>query len=122
VGQVAAVGQVHAQHRVARFQQGKIGRHVGLGTRVGLHVGAVGAEQGQSPVDGQLFGPVDELTSPIVAFFGVAFGVFVGQNAALGRHDRLAGDVFRCNQLQVRLLTHGFIFDDPGDFGVCLSR
>jgi hypothetical protein len=118
VGQVAAVGQVHAQHRVARFQQGKIGRHVGLGSRVGLHVGAVGAEKGQSPVDGQLFGPVDELTSPIVPFFGVAFGVLVGQNAALDRHDRPAGDILGGNQLQVRLLTYSFIFDDPGDFGV----
>jgi hypothetical protein len=79
VGQVAAVGQVHAQHRIARFQQGKIGRHVGLGSRVRLHVGAYRHRKGSGPVDGQLFGPVDELTPTVVTLFGVAFGVLVGQ-------------------------------------------
>ena len=45
VREVAAVGEVHAEHRVARLDSGEVDRHVGLRARVRLHVGVVGAEQ-----------------------------------------------------------------------------
>ena len=45
VREMAAVGQIHAEHRVAGLQQGHVDRHVRLCARVRLHVGVVGAEQ-----------------------------------------------------------------------------
>ena len=45
VRQVAAVREVHAEHRVARLEQREVDRHVGLRARVRLHVGVLGAEQ-----------------------------------------------------------------------------
>jgi hypothetical protein len=45
VRQVAAVGQVHAQDRVARVEQREVDGHVGLRARVRLHVGVLGAEE-----------------------------------------------------------------------------
>lgn len=122
VGQMTAMREIHAQNRVPRFQQGEVGSHVGLRPRVRLDVGAVGAEQRQGPVDGQLFRAIDKFTSAIVAFLRVTLGILVGQNAALGRHDGAAGDIFRCDQFQVGLLPLGFIVDDPGDFRIALSN
>jgi hypothetical protein len=38
VREVTAVRQVHAQHRVARFEEREVPGHVRLGARMGLHV------------------------------------------------------------------------------------
>jgi hypothetical protein len=53
VGQVAAVGQAHAEHRVAGLAQRHEHRGVGLGAGVRLHVGVVGAEQLLGALDGE---------------------------------------------------------------------
>ena len=45
VREVAAVRQVHAEHRVARLEQRQVDGHVGLRARVRLHVDVLGAEQ-----------------------------------------------------------------------------
>ena len=45
VREVAAVRQVHPEHRVARLQQREVDRHVRLRAGVRLHVGVLGAEQ-----------------------------------------------------------------------------
>ena len=54
VRQVAAVGQIEPQHRVARLEHGQVDRHVGLGTGMGLHVGELGAKQLLGPLAGQV--------------------------------------------------------------------
>ena len=53
VREVAAVRQVHAEHRVARLQQRHVDRHVRLRAGVRLHVDVVGAEQRLGARDGQ---------------------------------------------------------------------
>ena len=54
MGQVAAVGQVHAQDPVARLEDAEVGGHVGLGAGVRLDVDVLGArEQRQRPVAGR---------------------------------------------------------------------
>src|SRR5438270_456259 len=45
VGEMAAVRQLEPEQRVARLHQGVEGGRVGLGARVRLHVGVLGAEQ-----------------------------------------------------------------------------
>ncbi len=54
VGEVAAVVEAHAEHGVAGLEQGEVDADVGVGTRVRLHVGVLGAEQALHPVDRQL--------------------------------------------------------------------
>ena len=44
VGEMAAMGEIHGQNLVARFQHRKIDRHVGLRAAVGLHVDMLAAE------------------------------------------------------------------------------
>ena len=63
VREVAAVGQVEAEHRVARLERGEIDRRVGLRAAVRLHVGELGAEQLLRPVDGQLLDDIDDTGS-----------------------------------------------------------
>ena len=63
VRQMAAVGQVEPQHRVARLERREIDRHVGLRAAVRLHVGVLGAEQLLRPVAGQVLDDVDDTRS-----------------------------------------------------------
>ena len=53
VGEVAAVVEAHPEHRVARLEQREVHRDVGVGPRVRLHVGVVGAEQRAWPARGR---------------------------------------------------------------------
>jgi hypothetical protein len=75
---------------------------------VRLDVGVTGAEQLAGAVDGQLLDHVDVLAATVVALAWVAFGVLVGQLAALGLHHLGAGVVFRGDQLDVVFLTLRF--------------
>src|SRR5690606_12741123 len=75
VGQVAAVGQAHAEDGVARLYQGLEYGAVGLGAGVRLDVGVIGAEQFLGAVDGQLLDDVDVLATTVVALVRVALGV-----------------------------------------------
>ena len=93
VGQVAAVGQAHAQDGVTGIDQRQVHRAVGGRTGVWLHVGVISAEQLFGALDGQGFNLVHMLAAAVVALAWVAFGVFVGQAAALGFHDAFAGVV-----------------------------
>jgi hypothetical protein len=45
VGEVAALVEAQAEHGVARLEQRQVDRHVGVGARVGLDVGVLGAEE-----------------------------------------------------------------------------
>ncbi len=116
VGQVAAMRQRHAQDGVARLQQREIHRLVGLRAGMRLHVGVVGAEQLLDPVYGQLLCDVDVLAAAVVALARIAFGVLVGEHAALGFHHPRAGVVLAGDQLDVVLLAAGLGGDGLGEF------
>ncbi len=103
VGQVAAMGQRHAQDGVARLQQGEVHGLIGLRARMRLDVGVGGAEQLLDPVDRQLLGDVDVFAAAVVALVRVTLGVLVGQHAAPGLQDARAGVVLAGDQLDVVL-------------------
>ncbi len=90
VGEMAAVVEAEAEHRVARLQQRLVHAHVGVGARVRLDVGVVGAEQRLHPVDGELLDVVDDGVAAVVALAGVALGVLVGEHRADGAPSRPA--------------------------------
>ncbi len=118
VGQVAAVGQAHAQDGVAGAQQGEVHGLVGLRTGMRLHVGVVGAEQLLHAVDRQLLGDVHVLAAAVVALVRVTLGVLVGQHAALGLQHAGAGVVLAGDQLDVILLPARLMGDGLGQFGI----
>src|SRR3546814_5114963 len=83
-----------------------------------MHVGVVGSYTALHPVDRQLLGNVDLLAAAVVALALIAFGVLVGQLAALGLHHPRAGVVFRRDQLDVVFLATVLVGDRLGEFGV----
>ncbi len=120
VGQVTAVGQVQAHDRVARLQQCEHRGGVGLRTRVRLDVRGLGAEERLDAVDRDLLDHVDVLAAAVVAAPGVALGVLVGENGALGLHDRRRGEVLRGDHLEGGLLAVELGVDGGGDVRVQL--
>ena len=117
---MAAVGQVEAQHRVARLQRGEINGRVRLRAAVGLHVGEFGAEQLLGPVDGQLLHDVDELAAAVVPPARIALGIFVRQHAAGGLHHGRARVVLAGDHLQAVGLALDLRGDGSPNFRIVL--
>ena len=67
VGEVATLVEAHAHDLVAGVEQGEERGHVGVGPRVRLHVGVLGAEQLAQPVARELLGLVDDQVAAVVA-------------------------------------------------------
>src|SRR5215211_629574 len=104
VRQVPAVREVHREDLLARFEQGRVRRLVGLAPRVRLHVDVLGREELLRPVYGELFDYVHELAAAVVPLARVALGVLVGHHRALGRQHRRGGEVLAGYQLDGRPL------------------
>ena len=94
VGEMAAVGEVHAEDGVAGLERGHIDGHVGLRAGVRLDVGVIGAEKFFGAIDGEMFGDVHEFAAAVIALAGIAFGVFVGEHRAHGFHDGFGDEIF----------------------------
>ena len=123
VRQVAAVGQAHAHDGVTGLEQRKEHGRVGLRTRVRLnvdghfHAGGL-AKELLGALDGDAFDLVDVLAAAVVALARIAFGVLVGELAALSLHDGRRGVVFAGDHFDVLLLTVGFGLNELPDFAV----
>ena len=66
------------------FEQRQVDGHVGVGARVRLHVGVLGAEQRLDALAGEVLDLVDDLVAAVVALAGIALGVLVGEDRARG--------------------------------------
>src|SRR5256885_4987016 len=84
VGEMAAVGEIHAEHGVAGLEGGHVDGYVGGGAGMGLYVGVLGAKEFLGAVNGELLDFVGVLAAAVVALSGVAFGVLVGEDGAHG--------------------------------------
>ncbi len=101
VGEVAAVGQVQAHHRIAGLEGGEVDRHVGLGAAMGLHIGVLGPEDLLGAVAGEVLHDVHLAAAAVIALARVALGVLVGEVGTHGLHDRAGCVVLRRDELQV---------------------
>ncbi len=122
VGEMPAVGEVHAQDRVPRLQDGEVDGHVGLGARVRLDVRVVGPEELLGPLDGERLDDVDELAAVVVSLARVSLGVLVGHDASLGLEDRLVDEVLRRDELQLSGLSLRFLQDGGRHLGIDLLQ
>ena len=122
VGEVATMGQGQAEDGVTRLRQGVKDRGVSLGAGVGLDVGVVTTEDLQGTLDSERLGDVDDLAAAVVALAGVALGVLVGQDRALGLEDRAGNEVLRGDHLQGLALAGELAVQDGGDLRVELGQ
>ena len=122
VRQVAAVGQVEPQHRVARLERGEVDRLVGLRAAVRLDVGVLGAEELLGPVAGEVLDHIDVLAAAVIPPAGIALGILVGQHAADRLHHRGAGVVFAGDHLQPVLLAPNSASMAAATAGSCNAR
>jgi hypothetical protein len=116
------MSEIQAQDGIARPEEGGHRSGIGLGARVRLHVGVLGAEQRRQPVDGQLLDHVNVLAAAVVPPAGIALGVLVGQHRALGPHDRDRSEVLAGDHLERGLLPGQFGRDGPVHLGVSLCQ
>ncbi len=118
VGQVAAMGEAHAQHAVTGIEQREVDRGVRLGAGMRLHVRVIGAEQRPGPVNRELFDDIDVLATAIVTLARVSLGVLVRQYRALGFQHAGARVVLRGDQLDVVFLALPLVRQRLPQFGI----
>jgi len=70
------------------------------------------------PIDGQLLGLVDIFTTAVPTLARIAFGILVGEHAALNLHHGRAGEILAGDQLDVLELAGTFVADDVGDLRI----
>ena len=116
------MGELHAEHRVTGGRQRVQDGGVGLGARVRLDVGVVGAEESLGAGDGQVLGDVDVLAAAVVPLAGVALGVLVREHGALGLQDGARDEVLRRDHLEGLALAAELGVQDGGDLGVQLGQ
>ncbi len=122
VRQVAAVGELEPEDRVAGLREGGEHRGVRGGAGVGLHVGEAGVEQRLGAGDRQLLRDVDDLAAAVVAAAGVALRVLVREHAA-GRGEHGAGhEVLARDHLERGALALQLVVQDGGDLRIHLLQ
>ena len=119
VGEVAAVGQIHGEDAVARFEDAEIDGHVCLTAAVRLDIRMIGTEKFFRPLDGERLHRVDMLAAAVPAAPRISLGVFVGQARSLRLHHGPAGEVLRGDELYVLKLAVMFGGDGSGNLRVC---
>ena len=122
MGEVPAVIQIHAQHRVAGLAQGHIDGVVGLGAGMGLDVGKLRAKQLARALNGQVLRHVHTLAAAVIPLAGVALSVLVGEHAAHGGQHRLGRNVLRRNELNIVALPLILRPDGRAHLGVVLGH
>ena len=120
--EVSAVGEVHAEHRVAGLEQCEVHGHVRLRTGVRLYVGVLGAKEFLGARDRQRLCHVDELATAVVPLARIAFGVLVGQHRPGGVEHGLADEVLGRDELEAAILAMHFVRDGGGDLRVGIGE
>jgi len=115
------VGQIEAQHHVARIEHGQSRRPRWPGLRMGLDVDMFAPEKLLGPRASQLLDHVNIFAPAIIAASRVAFGIFIGQHAAHALHHGGAGVVFAGDHLQPGTLALDFVGDGCPNVGSFFS-
>src|SRR5207302_3070137 len=118
----ATVRQRQPELRIPQLRHREVGRHVGLRTRMRLHVHLLGFEQRFGAVDRELLHLVHDFTAAVVPLLGEPLGVLVGERRAHGLHDGHGGEVLARDQLEPVLLALHLPLDQRVDGRVGLRE
>ncbi len=88
---------------------------VRLGTGVRLDVDVFGVEELPGALPRKVLDFIGILTATVIALTGIAFGVFVGEDAARGFEDGLGGKVLAGDELDLAVLATRFREDELVD-------
>ena len=121
VGEMSAMRKVHAHDRIPGLDQREIDRHIRLCARMRLDIGVSSAENLLCALNRDVFHHVNAFAAAIIPLAGIALCVFIGQDSAHRRHDRLADDVFRRDQLQIAALTSTLFFNRAADLRIVFA-
>ena len=113
VGQVTTVCQGQSHQGVTGLHERSHHCGVGLGTRVGLHVGVLGTEQLGGAIASQVLHHVHEFTTAVVATARITLGVLVGEHGALRLEDRTRCEILGGDHFQRGALPPQFLLDGP---------
>jgi len=116
--EVPAMSKIQTENRVARLQHRRIGRLIGLRSRVRLHVGVLCAKKFLDPLARQFFHHVGKLASAVITLAGIAFRVFVGEHGSGSLKHSLTHKIFRSDQLQPFVLAASFVVDGVGNLRI----
>ena len=114
--------EVQAHESVAGIEQRQEHGLVHLAAGIGLDIGEAGAEQLLGALDRQGLDHIDKFAAAIIALAGIAFGIFVGQDRALGFQHRFGDDVLGSDQLDLVLLALQFVGDASAISGSACAR
>ena len=83
-----------------------------------MYVGVFGIKELANTLDGQALALVHHLAAAVVAFAGVALGVFIGHATAHGLHHLVADEILRSDKFYTAQLALVFGLDEVEDFCV----
>ncbi len=118
VGQMAAVGQVHRQDRIAGFENGEVHRHIGLRTRMRLDVYVVAVKEFLRTVPGQVFRFVDDVAAAVVPVCGIALRVFVREDRSRGGQNGRRDEILGSDEFDSLLLSLSLASDHLKNFRI----
>ena len=118
MGQMTAVGKIHAEHHIAGLQHGEIDRRVGLRAAMRLDIGVVGVKKLFGAVAGNVFGYVHILAAAVITTSRITLGVFIGQRGAHGLQNRRRNKIFRSDEFYMGALTFHFVRNSLKNFGI----
>ena len=116
--QVATVGQIQAQDRVAGLDNRHVGRGIGLRARMRLHIRMIGAEELPGAIARQVFDHVRVFATAIVALARITLGILVGKNRAYRFKHGFAHEILRGDHLQPFMLAVNLTIDGRGNLRV----
>ena len=117
---MTALGEIHAEHRVAGLQQRKVYGKIRLRTGMRLHIGMLRTEELAGAVTRNVFHNVDILAAAVIAMCRIALRVFVCQNCTHRRQNRRRNDVFGSDQLEIAALALELKLHGLADLGIRL--
>src|ERR1700676_4417197 len=122
VSQMSAMRQIQSEDGVAGLQDARVRFHVGLRSRVRLHVRVLGSKKFLRPVARQVFDNVSVLASSVIPLAGIALSIFVGEYRTCSFEHGFADEILRGNQLQTFVLAASLVIDRCSDLWISFGK
>ena len=109
--EMATHTQIQAQYLVTRLEYGQTYSSIGLGSTMRLNIGINAVKYFFKPVYGQLFGLVNDFTTPVITTARITLRVLVRHHVPHSLHYLQGSKIFRGNQFNTVPLSFKFFLD-----------